>query len=116
VARELGGVVAVAGLGAVVVARLGSDLMARLLALGVPGGRADVLVEALLRGATQREVVDLSAGEVPFAALLVLRAAAETSYVLSVRLALLGAAGVLLVAAAVCARTLEARVHQLDDA
>ena len=116
VARELGGVVAVAGLGAVVVARLGSDLTARLLALGVPGGRADVLVEALLRGATQREVVDLSAGEVPFAALLVLRAAAETSYVLSVRLALLGAAGVLLVAAAVCARTLEARVHQLDDA
>ncbi len=114
VARELGGVVAVAGLGALVVARLGSDLTARLLDLGVPDGRAGVLVEALLRGATQREVVDLSAGEVPFAALLVLRGAAEASYVLSVRVALLGAAAVVLVAAAVCARSLQPRVHQLD--
>ena len=116
VARELGGVVAVAGLGALVVARLGSDLTARLLALGVPDGRADVLVEALLRGATQDEVVDLSAGEVPFTALLLLRTAAEESYVVSVRLALVGAAGVLVAAAAVCASALETRVHPLDDA
>ncbi len=116
VARELGGVVAVAGLGALVVARLGSDLTARLLELGVPDGRAGVLVEALLRGASQDEVVELSAGEVPFAALLVLRTAAEQSYVVSVRLALVGAAAVLVASAAVCARALQPGVHQLDDA
>jgi len=116
VARELGGVVAVAGLGALVVARLGSDLTTRLLDLGVPQGRAGVLVEALLRGATQDEVVELSAGEVPFAALLVLRAAAEQSYVGSVRLALVGAAVVLVVSAAVCARALQPGVDELDHA
>jgi EmrB/QacA subfamily drug resistance transporter len=116
VARELGGVVAVAGLGALVVARLGSDLTARLLELGVPQGRTGVLVEALLRGATQTEVVDLAAGEVPFTALLVLRSAAEASYVGSVRLALLGAAVVLAASAAVCLRALRPGVHQLDDA
>ena len=116
VARELGGVVAVAGLGALVVARLGTDLTARLLDLGVPQGRAGVLVEALLRGATQDEVVELSAGEVPFAALLVLRTAAEQSYVVSVRLALVGAAVVLAVSAGVCLRALRPGVDQLDDA
>ena len=116
VARELGGVVAVAGLGALVVARLGSDLTARLLELGVPQGRTGVLVDALLRGATQSEVVDLAAGEVPFTALLVLRSAAEQSYVGSVRLALLGAAVVLAVSAGVCLRALQPGVHQLDDA
>ena len=116
VARELGGVVAVAGLGALVVARLGSDLLSRLLGLGVPGDRADVLVEALLRGATPSEVLTLSGGAVPLDALLQLRGAAETSYVASVQLALAGAAVVLLASAAFCARTLESRVHQLDDA
>ncbi len=116
VARELGGVVAVAGLGALVVARLGSDLTARLLELGVPQARTGVLVDALLRGATQTEVVDLAAGEVPFTALLVLRSAAEQSYVGSVRLALLGAAVVLAASAAVCLRALQPGVHQLDDA
>jgi hypothetical protein len=75
-----------------------------------------VLVEALLRGATQTEVVDLAAGEVPFTALLVLRSAAEASYVGSVRLALLGAAVVLAASAAVCLRALRPGVHQLDDA
>jgi hypothetical protein len=65
VARELGGVVAVAGLGALVVARLSGDLTARLLDLGVPQGRAGVLVEALLRGATQDEVVDCRPARCP---------------------------------------------------
>ncbi len=116
VARELGGVVAVAGLGALVVARLGADLMERLLGLGVPDARADALVEALLRGASQSEVLRLSGGEVPFGALLQLRGAAEASYVTSVRIALIGAAVVLVASAAFCGRTLEARVHQLDDA
>jgi len=121
VARELGGVVAVAGLGAVVVARLGGDLLARLLALGVPTANSDVLVEALLRGASQTEVLDLSGGKVPLDVLLQLRAAAEVSYVGSVRLALLGAALTLLASAVLCARTLaavrpETRVDQLDHA
>jgi DHA2 family methylenomycin A resistance protein-like MFS transporter len=116
VARELGGVVAVAGLGAVVVARLGADLLGRLLGLGVPGGRADVLVEALLRGASQSEVLALSGGEVPLEVLLQLRGVAETSYVSSVQLALAGAAALLAVSAGLCARLLQPGVHQLDDA
>jgi len=116
VARELGGVVAVAGLGALVVARLGSDLVRRLLDLGVPDGRTEVLVEALLRGASQREVLRLSQDQVPLEALLQLRAAAESSYVTSVRLALLGAAVVVLLSAGLCARWLQPGVDELDDA
>ena len=116
VARELGGVVAVAGLGALVVARLGGDLLARLLGLGVPGGSADLLLEALLRGASQTEVLELSGGKVPLDVLLRLRDAAEASYVESVQLALVGAAVGLLAAAVFCARTLQAGVHQLNDA
>jgi MFS transporter, DHA2 family, methylenomycin A resistance protein len=116
VARELGGVVAVAGLGAVVVARLGSDLTSRLLALAVPADRTEVLVEALLRGAGQREVLRLSDGQVPLEALLTLRSAAEASYVGSVQAALLGAAAVVLLTAVGCLLLLDARVHQLDDA
>ena len=114
VARELGGVVAVAGLGAVVVARLGADLTTRLRTLGVPGDRTDTLVEALLRGASQSEVLRLSAEQVPLTALLQLRTAAEESYVASVRLALLGAALTVLLSAGVAARWLEPRVDQLD--
>lgn len=116
VARELGGVVAVAGLGALVVARLGSDLTRRLLDLEVPEDRTATLVEALLRGASEGEVLRLSDGQVPLTALLQLRGAAEASYVGSVRLALLGAAAVLLVSAAAAGRWLQPGVHQLDDA
>lgn len=116
VAREVGGVVAVAGLGALVVARLGTDLTTRLLDLGVPDARSETLVEALLRGASQSEVLQLADGQVPLDALLLLRGAAEASYVTSVRIALLGAAVVMVLATAVCARWLQARVDELDDA
>ncbi len=116
VARELGGVVAVAGLGAVVVARLGSDLLARLLGLGVPGDSASALVEALLRGASPTEILSTAGGKIPLDVLLQLRGAAETSYIASVQLALVGASVVLLASAAFCARTVETGVHQLDDA
>jgi EmrB/QacA subfamily drug resistance transporter len=116
VARELGGVVAVAGLGALVVARLSADLTTRLLELGVPGGRADVLVEALLRGASRSEVVGLGGGQVPFEALLSLAEAAETSYVVSVRVALLGAAVLLALSAAAAAATLNTRVAERSGA
>lgn len=109
VARELGGIVAVAGLGALVLSRLAGDLTGRLLDLGVPNGRADVLVEGLLRGADQAEVLRLGAGEVPFAALLQLRSAAEASYVVSVRVALVGAAMLLALSAVAATATLGAR-------
>jgi DHA2 family methylenomycin A resistance protein-like MFS transporter len=49
-------------------------------------------VEALLRGATNNEVIRLAEGQVPLDVLLRLRPLAEVSYVGSVRLALLGAA------------------------
>lgn len=116
VARELGGVVAIAGLGALVVARLSDDLLRRLIGLGVPGGNAQTLVEALLEGASAGEVLRLSGGAVPLDVLLQLRGAAEASYVASVRVALVSAAAVLLASALFCGRTLEARAHQLDDA
>lgn len=115
VARELGGVVAVAGLGALVVSRLGSDLTSRLLSLGVPGSRSETLVEALLRGASQGEVLRLADGQVPVTALLQLRGAAEASYVSSVRVALLGAAAVLLVSAGLCARLLDVGIGDVAD-
>jgi DHA2 family methylenomycin A resistance protein-like MFS transporter len=108
VARELGGVVAVAGLGALVVSRLAADLTARLLGLGVPGGRADLLVDGLLRGADQSQVLRLADGEVPFDALLQLRAAAQASYVVSVRAALVAAAVLLALSALAAAATLGA--------
>ena len=109
VARELGGVVAVAGLGSLVVARLTGDLTDRLTRLGVAARpRADV-VDAALRGASDLEVVRAADGAVPFDVLLGLRAAAEASYVTSTRVALLGAAVVLVVAAGVCATTLGGR-------
>jgi len=116
VARELGGVVAVAGLGAVVVARLSGDLTGQLGDLGVPGSRTEVLVEALLRGATNNEVIRLAEGQVPLDVLLRLRPIAEVSYVGSVRLALLGAALVALVCAGLAGRWLQPRVDQLDHA
>jgi EmrB/QacA subfamily drug resistance transporter len=116
VARELGGVVAVAGLGALVVARLGADLVTRLLTLGVPEARTQTLVEALLRGASEGEVLGLAEGEVPLTALLQLRTAAEQSYVGSVRIALVGAGIVVLVSAALAARELQPLVDELDHA
>jgi MFS family permease len=113
VARELGGVVAVAGLGALVVARLSRDLTGQLLGLGVPGSRTDILVEALLRGAGNNEVIRLADGQVPLDVLLRLRPIAEVSYVGSVRVALVGAAVVALVCAGLTGRWLQPRVHQL---
>ncbi len=114
VARELGGVVAVAGLGALAVARLTADLTSRLASVGVPGGRLDDVVDALLRGAGQNEVLEVAGDQVPFEALLALRGAAEASYVGSVRLALLGAALVLAASAVATSRTLERRATRVS--
>lgn len=110
VARELGGVVAVAGLGALVVARLAADLTSRLLALGVAPGPAEVVVDTVLRGETSTDgVLAATDGTVALEALLQLRTAAEASFVGSTRAALVGAAVTLLLSAAVAARTLRAR-------
>ncbi|MBK5305683.1 MAG: hypothetical protein JJD92_03250, partial [Frankiaceae bacterium] len=111
-AREVGGVVAVGGLGALVVARLGADLTSRVVALGVPGGRAEVLVDAVLRGEDQTVVARRAGPTVGLDALLKLRGLAGESYVGSTRLAFLGAAGLLLVAAAVAATTLRGRYRR----
>ena len=108
-AREIGGIVAVGGLGAVVVARLAADLTSRLVALGVPAGRSEVLVDAVLRGEDQTVVTRRAGPEVGLDALLKLRRFAAESYVGSTRLAFLGAAALLLAAAAVAAATLGRR-------
>ena len=105
-ARELGGVIAIGGIGALVVSRLGNDLTSRLLTLGVPRGTAADLVESVLRGEPALEVAQRAGPTVDVNALLQLRDLAAQSYVTSTRVALLGAAVVLLLAAAIAARTL----------
>lgn len=105
-AREIGGVVAVGGLGALVVARLAADLTGRLVALGIPSGKSAVLVDAVLRGEPQLQVARRAGPAVGLDNLLKLRHLAEVSYVSSTRVALSGAAVVLVLAAAVAVSTL----------
>jgi hypothetical protein len=108
-AREVGGIIAVGGLGAVVVSRLAADLTTRLVALGVAPDRSAVLVDAVLRGEDQTQVVRRAGPTVGLDALLQLRRLASLSYVSSTRLAPTGAAGLLVVAAAISATTLRGR-------
>lgn len=105
-ARELGGVVAVGGLGALVVARLAADLTTRLIDLGVPEGRSAGLVDSVLRGRPALEVAREAGPAVGLDALLKLRQVAASSYVVSTRFALLGAALALVLAAVAAATTL----------
>ena len=99
VARELGGIVAVAGLGAVVVTRLRSDLTARLLAVGVPEQAAGDVVESVLRGGGPADIARATDGQVALDVLLRLREVAERSVVGSTRVALLVAAALMVAAA-----------------
>ena len=109
-ARELGGVVAIGGLGAVVVARLSSDLTATLLGLGLRPGPAGVVVEEVLRGTTEAgPLIERTKGAVPLEVLFQLRAAAAQSFVGSTRLALGGAVLVLVLAAAGAAKHLRGK-------
>ena len=109
-ARELGGVVAVGGLGAVVVARLSSDLTATLAGLGVRPGPARVVVDEVLRGTTTAgPLIEKTKGTVPLEVLFQLRAAAAQSFVGSTRLALGGAVVVLVLAAAAAAKDLRGK-------
>jgi DHA2 family methylenomycin A resistance protein-like MFS transporter len=114
-AREIGGVIAIGGLGALVVSRLAADLTTRLVALGVPGGRAAVLVDAVLRGEDQTEVVKRAGPTVGLDALLKLRQLAAASYVSSTRVALTGAAVVLFLATAIAAATLHSDASSLKE-
>ena len=106
VARELGGVVAVAGLGALAVARLSARLGATLVAAGVSPGRRPVVLDALL-GARRDEVGRLLLQDLGLGRTLALGSrladVATASFVASTRLVLDGAGVVLLVAAASCA-------------
>ncbi len=105
VARELGGVVAVAGLGALAVARLSSQLSAALTAGGVPGTEQPAILDALL-GARTDEVRALLLERVGVAKTLQLRGAlndaATASFVSSTSVVLLAAGAVLALAAIVC--------------
>jgi DHA2 family methylenomycin A resistance protein-like MFS transporter len=105
-AREVGGIIAIGGLGAVVVSRLAADLTSRLVALGVTPGKSAVLVDAVLRGEDQTVVIKRAGPSVGLDALLKLRHLASLSYVNSTRLAFTGAAVLLLLAAAIAATSL----------
>jgi DHA2 family methylenomycin A resistance protein-like MFS transporter len=105
-AREVGGVIAIGGLGALVVSRLAADLTSRLVALGVTPSKSAVLVDAVLRGEDQTVVIRRAGPTVGLDALLKLRHLASLSYVNSTRLAFIAAAALLLLASAVAATTL----------
>ena len=102
VARELGGVVAVAGLGALAVARLSARLAGALRAAGVRAGDRPAVLDALL-GARPAEVRRLVVQDLGLGPALRLGTAlsdtATASFVASTRLVLDGAGAVLLLAA-----------------
>ncbi len=104
VARELGGVVAVAGLGALAVSRLSTQLSAALTTGGVPRADQPAILDALL-GARTDEVRTLLLERVGVTRTLQLRGAlndaATASFVSSTSTVLVVAGAVLLVAAAV---------------
>ena len=106
VARELGGVAAVAGLGALAVARLSSQLTRTLVDAGVPAARRPALLDALL-GARTAEVRRLLLEDLGVGPTLKvgsgLADTATASFLGSTRLILQAAGGILLVAGPVTA-------------
>lgn len=106
VARELGGVVAVAGLGALAVARLTARLTTTLISTGVPSGDRPAMLDALLRAdkpEVRRQLVESIGAVRALAAYERFQDAATSSFVSSTRWVLTGAGLALLVLAAVCA-------------
>lgn len=103
VSRELGGVVAVAGLGALAVAQLSRELTATLTRGQVPAGKQPEVLDALL-GARTDEVRNLLLHDIGVVKTLrlnqTLKDAATASFLSSTRLILISAGAVLLVAAA----------------
>ena len=111
VARELGGVVAVAGLGALAVARLTARLSDRLGDAGVSAQQKPHLLDLLLQadsdGARKQLLHDIGVDRtLKLGNGLVDTASA--SFVTSTRVVLIVAGGLLVVASAVCARLLRA--------
>ena len=104
VGRELGGVVAVAGLGALAVSRLSARLEAALV--GVSPGQRPVVLDALLSGRT-KDVRRLLLTDLGLARTLAIGGriaeVASASFVASTRLMLDGAGALLLLAAVACA-------------
>ena len=109
VARELGGVVAVAGLGALAVARLTARLTDLLVSLGVPAAKRPAMLDALLRAdktTVRRQLVDAVGVDKALGAYTTFQDTATASFASSTRW-VLGTAGVaLLLLGAVSARLL----------
>jgi MFS family permease len=103
VARELGGVVAVAGLGAVAVARLTSRLTDLLVSLGVPHAKQQPMLDALLRAdkpTVRRQLIDAVGVERTLGAYQRFQSAATDSFATSTRWVLACAGAVMVVLAA----------------
>lgn len=102
VARELGGVVAIGGLGAVAVARLGDRLSASVRDLGVSADARPELLDAMLGARTAEArrllVEDLGADRALRGAQQLMQAATD-SFVASAQFVLLASAAVLVLAA-----------------
>ena len=102
VARELGGVVAVAGLGALAVSRLSATLTVTLNKAGVPAAKQPAMLDALL-GARTDDVRRQLLHDIGLVRTLKLGSglsdAATASFIASTRLILQAAGGALLVAA-----------------
>ncbi|HUR51022.1 MAG TPA: MFS transporter [Mycobacteriales bacterium] len=108
-ARELGGVVAVAGLGALAVARLTSRLTEVVTQAGVPAAARPAMLDALLRAdkpEVRRQLVDAIGALHALGAYRGLQQAATASFVSSTRWVLGSAAVLLLVLALVSAALL----------
>ena len=114
VARELGGVVAVAGLGAIAVARLTSRLTDSLVGLGVPGAARQPLLDSLLRADkpdVRRQLIDAVGVEKTLGAYQRFQTTATDSFATSTRW-VLGTAGLTLLVLAVASAWLLGSDHR----
>ena len=117
VARELGGVVAVAGLGAVAVARLTSRLNDLLVSLGVPDGTRQPMLDALLRAdkpTVRAQLFDAVGVERTLGAYQRFQDAATASFATSTRW-VLGSAGAALLMLAVTSALLLRSDHRSES-
>ena len=108
-ARELGGVVAVAGLGALAVRRLTARLSDRLSSAGVPEGRKPRLLDLLLQAdttAVRKQLLHDIGVEKTLKLGSGLQDTATASFVTSTRLVLVVAGVLLVLTAGVCGRLL----------
>ncbi len=115
-ARELGGVLAVAGIGAVEVARLRADAVAQLQAQGGPPAAVRDVVDALVSGRTSPvELLSAAAGRIDLLLLLELPHVLSQSFVTATRVALEVTVLVLVLAAGLAAATLPHRPEPVRE-